>query len=181
MRARVIGAAFKATTHAGYATILQRKCSARPDVAGVLYELSTAEMWALAAMEAGYDVETVRVDAGSGVAYEAQAFVTNWSLRLFDEAPPSQRYIGLIREGAEHHRLPAEYRVRGSSADTHLQAVSPPSHTSAPLQAWLGQVEVMFDPKREPRYFATPSGYLAAAAVSALFAGVTSLLVRPRR
>jgi len=45
----------KVTTHAGYATILQQKFSAWPDVAGVLYdrtarELSAAEMLALAAM-----------------------------------------------------------------------------------------------------------------------------------
>lgn len=51
----------------------------------------------------------------------------------------------------------------------------------ARVQGWLDGVETMFDANTEPRYFNSPSSYVAAAAVSALFAGVTAVLARTRK
>ena len=96
---------------AGYATILPRKDENRPDVSGVLYDLSSEEMWALSVMETGYDVREIQVETAGGDVYEAKAFVSSWSLRLFDEAPPSKRYLSIMREGAQHYGLPSEYQV----------------------------------------------------------------------
>lgn len=83
----------------------------RPDVHGVLLDLSQEEMDSLADIEKGYDVNTVVVTDPEGQRYEAKVFQSNWSVRLFEEGAPSQDYIGKLREGAEVHELPTEYQV----------------------------------------------------------------------
>jgi hypothetical protein len=62
--------------------------------------------------EAGYDVIDVVVVGEDGQRIKAQAFSTNWTLRLFEEVPPSVDYISKIRVGAEFHKLPDHYQVR---------------------------------------------------------------------
>lgn len=99
--------------HAGYATIDYRPDdSSRPDVHGVVMDLSTEEMKRLAAMEGGYDLKDVVVASPDGTRYHSKAFTTNWSVRLFEESAPTHDYIGKLRSGAEHHSLPNQYQVR---------------------------------------------------------------------
>jgi hypothetical protein len=96
----------------GYATVEYRPGDAsRPDVHGVMLDLSQEEMQTLANTEAGYDVRDVVVTGTGGKRYAAKTFMSNWSVRLFEETSPTQDYIGKLQEGARIHELPAEYQV----------------------------------------------------------------------
>jgi hypothetical protein len=102
-------------THAvaGYGTIEYRpEDQSRPDVHGVLLDLSKDEMKALAMIEGGYDVLDVTVNGPDGQRFKAKAFTSNWSVKLFRETRPTHDYIKKLREGAEIHNLPTTYQVR---------------------------------------------------------------------
>lgn len=97
---------------AAYGTIEYRPDDdTRPDVHGVVLDLSEEEMKRLAAIEGGYDIKDVLVTGDDGTRYRSKAFVTNWSVRLFDEGKPTHDYIGKLRTGAQQHSLPPEYQV----------------------------------------------------------------------
>lgn len=64
---------------AGYGNIEYKPAdTSRPDVQGVVHDLSPAEFKALTLMESGYDVRTVHVACGDGETLQAQAFTSNW-------------------------------------------------------------------------------------------------------
>ena len=97
---------------AGYGTLDYRPAdTSRPDVQGVIHDLSDAEMRSLALTETGYDVRDVLVDTGDGVTVLARAFFSNWSVRLFRETLPTKLYIGKICSGAADFGLTDEYQV----------------------------------------------------------------------
>lgn len=98
---------------AGYASIEYRpEDDTRPDVHGVVLDLTQEEMKSLAAIETGYDMRKVIVTGADGNQYAAKAFMSNWSVRLFNETLPTQDYIGKLQEGAQVHDLPADYQVQ---------------------------------------------------------------------
>lgn len=76
-----------------------------------MLDLSQEEMKSLANTEQGYDVRSVVVTDAEGKRYAAKVFMSNWSVRLFQETVPTQDYIGKLQEGARIHELPAEYQV----------------------------------------------------------------------
>jgi hypothetical protein len=80
-------------------------------VHGVLLDLSQEEMKKLANIEQGYDLRSVVAVDAEGTSYAAKAFISNWSVRLFQETVPTEDYIEKLREGARHHNLPTEYQV----------------------------------------------------------------------
>jgi hypothetical protein len=99
--------------HAGYGNIEYRPGEQdRPDVEGVLHDISVEEMRKLNFIEGGYDVRKVFVSTAENEMAEAQAFMSNWSVRLFEEAKPTAQYIGKIRAGAEAFNFSPEYQVR---------------------------------------------------------------------
>eukprot|EP00892_Ulva_mutabilis_P009562 jgi/Ulvmu1/6979/UM033_0037.1 len=128
----------------------------RPDVHGVVLDISEAEMRRLAGIEGGYDVKDVVVTTGDGTRYRAKAFITNWSVRLFDEGLPTHDYIGKLRAGAEHHSLPAEY------------------------QDWLNGIKSRGYQQTTRSQLTSPSTYIAVGFSAALFSGAMAILVRPR-
>jgi hypothetical protein len=77
----------------------------------VLLDLSQEEMALLANIEQGYDVHSVVAIDAAGKSYAAKTFMSNWSVRLFQETLPTLDYIEKLREGARIHELPAEYQV----------------------------------------------------------------------
>lgn len=79
-------------------------------------DLSEAEMKRLSAMELGYDVRDVIVTAADGTGYRSKAFITEWSVRLFEESAPTHDYIGKLRAGAEQFNLPSKYQVSNTVA-----------------------------------------------------------------
>lgn len=96
----------------GYATIEYRPADdSRPDVCGLVMDLSKADMDRLSMMEAGYGVKDVHVTDADGTQWSCKAFVTDWSVRLFEEGLPTHDYIGKLRSGAEAFDLPAHYQV----------------------------------------------------------------------
>ena len=97
---------------AGYASIeYAPRNTSRPDVEGVVHDLSREEFKRLQQTEGGYDVRDVFVSTAPGETTVAQAFVTNWSVRLFKETLPTKTYIGKLRTGASEFGLSAEYQV----------------------------------------------------------------------
>jgi hypothetical protein len=97
---------------AGYGNIEYKPADiSRPDVHGVVHDLSQSEFNALARMEGGYDVRTVHVACSDGETLQAQAFTSNWSVRLFQETAPTALYINKICAGAEVFGLSARYQV----------------------------------------------------------------------
>lgn len=107
--------------HAGYATIdYSPEDISRPDVHGVVMDLSNDEMKRLTAMEAGYDVKDVVVTSLDGTRYHSKAFTSNWSVRLFEESAPTHDYIGKLLSGAEYHSLPTQYQVRDAHPQEYL-------------------------------------------------------------
>lgn len=146
----------------GYGSIEYRpEDSTRPDVHGVVLDLSEDEMKVLADIETGYNVREVIVTGDEGQRYVAKAFVSNWSVRLFQETVPTEDYIGKLREGAQFHKLPEEY------------------------QAWLQSIEgrenMMDTSGDHDSAFASPASFLAAGFSAALFIGACALLVGPPR
>jgi gamma-glutamylcyclotransferase (GGCT)/AIG2-like uncharacterized protein YtfP len=98
---------------AGYGTIQYRPDDvSRPDVHGVILELSNKEMDFLDTIEGGYDLREVSVSTSDGEVYQAKAFISNWSTTLFDETRPTKDYITKIRDGALANGLPQEYQAR---------------------------------------------------------------------
>jgi hypothetical protein len=83
----------------------------RPDVEGVLHDLSEREMRRLAFTEGGYDVRDVLVETADDVTVQAKAFKSNWTVRLFHETQPTRLYIRKICSGAADFGLSAAYQV----------------------------------------------------------------------
>lgn len=97
----------------GYGSIEYRpEDTTRPDVYGVVLDLTQEEMKSLANTEQGYDVVPVVVTGPDGRRFSCKAFSSNWSVRLFQETLPTEDYIGKLQEGSKIHELPAEYQVR---------------------------------------------------------------------
>lgn len=114
---------------AGYATLLQQQqqpCNPAELSAplGVLYTLSKADLERLRRCEQGYRTVVVQCqvlpaheDAARSV--DAVAFVSqSWNL-LPTSVPPRAQYLGLLKEGAAHAGLPAEYLQRLAAVPTH--------------------------------------------------------------
>lgn len=141
----------------GYATIEYRPDDvSRPDVHGVVMDLSNDEMKRLTAMEGGYDVKDVVVTSPDGTRYHSKAFTTNWSVRLFKDTAPTHDYIGKLRSGADHHSLPAQY------------------------QDWLNGIESRGLQETTEKQVTSPSTYIATGFSAMLFTAAVALLVRPR-
>lgn len=97
---------------AGYGTIEYRPDdNSRPDVQGVVLDLSQEDMDRLTVTEGGYDVKDIVVTGPDQTSYRAKVFITNWSVKLFTESAPTHDYIGKLRAGAQEHNLPARYQV----------------------------------------------------------------------
>lgn len=109
-----MAAKISAVCHAGYGDIAYRpNDTSRPDVQGAVLDLSESELARLRSIELGYAMRPVTVVGADGTTlYQAQAFVTDWWFRAFQECRPTARYIGVIRAGAEYVGLSAEYQVR---------------------------------------------------------------------
>jgi hypothetical protein len=98
--------------YAGYGNIEYRPGQQdRPDVEGVLHDISAEEMRKLNFIEGGYDVRKVFVSTAENETAEAEAFMSNWSVRLFKETKPTAQYITKIRAGAEAFDFSPEYQV----------------------------------------------------------------------
>jgi hypothetical protein len=89
----------------------------RPDVEGVLHDISAEEMRKLTLNEGGYDVGKVLVTTAEKEIVEAQAFMSNWSVRLFEETKPTALYISKIRAGADAFNFSPDYQVSISTSD----------------------------------------------------------------
>ncbi|CAG9464816.1 unnamed protein product [Pedinophyceae sp. YPF-701] len=87
------------------------------DVHGVLHRLTPSDMQRLAGMEHEYWPVEVQVEpyqnspaaAAAGARVRAVAFVTPPERCVAPDAPPTARYLGLLREGAAHWGLDAAY------------------------------------------------------------------------
>jgi len=92
-------------------------------VHGVLMRLSPEDWGTLRRSEVGYVVEDVAVELepgdGDGSLTMASAFVSQSDLLLPpNSGVPTTRYLGLIKEGAEHHNLPGPYQQWLQSLDS---------------------------------------------------------------
>lgn len=145
----------------GYGSIEYRpEDTTRPDVYGVVLDLTQEEMKSLANTEQGYDVVPVVVTGPDGRRFSCKAFSSNWSVRLFQETLPTEDYIGKLQEGSKIHELPAEY------------------------QAWLHSIEgrpAMAPSGEEHEVLASPASYIAMGFSAALFVGACMLFVGPPR
>ena len=88
--------------------------------------------------EDGYLLESVDLRTYGGEALTARAFVSEPALRVITSDPdalrPTERYLALLREGAEYHQLSSSYRswlagLRG------LRAVPPEYHDTPRARA----------------------------------------------
>ena len=80
---------------------------------GVVYRLGDEDWARLAEAEEGYCLDSVAVTTYDGEALTAQAFVSDPALRIVTADPdalqPTERYLALLREGAEFHGLDEAY------------------------------------------------------------------------
>ena len=97
------------------------KATEAPPVHGVVYEVDATDWAKLEKSEVGYRCEEFEVEvevedgSSSGSALvRASAFVSEPRLRIVTRDPasclPTQRYIDLIRRGADYHELDGSYR-----------------------------------------------------------------------
>ena len=102
---------------------------------GVVYRLSAEDWERLEAAEDGYLLESVDLQTYDGGALLARAFVSEPALRVITADPdalrPTERYLALLREGADYHQLSPSYRcwlagLRG------LPAGVPPAYHDTP-------------------------------------------------
>lgn len=96
----------------GYGTIDYRpNDTARPDVHGVVLEISSQDMERLGDREQGYMVQDVAVLAETGDLYISKAFMSHISWRLPQEVRPPAEYLNSLQQGARLHNLPMEYQA----------------------------------------------------------------------
>ena len=80
---------------------------------GVVYRLGDEDWARLAEAEDGYCLDSVDVRTYDGEALTARAFVSDPALRIITTNPdalrPTERYLALLREGAEFHGLDEAY------------------------------------------------------------------------
>ncbi len=81
-------------------------------VHGVLYELADGALEVLRGFESGYDLVEVQVEL---LGDDAPGHRTAWVFVARPDRrttkPPTRSYVGLIIQGLEEHRLPAEARA----------------------------------------------------------------------
>ena len=80
---------------------------------GVVYRLGDEDWARLAEAEDGYCLDSVDVRTYDGEALTVRAFVSDPALRIITTNPdalqPTERYLALLREGAEFHGLDEAY------------------------------------------------------------------------
>ena len=77
---------------------------------GVMYSLTEGGMRQLAKRETGYRrTQGIAVMSSDGRWHKAEAFVSQPSLVLKAPVAPTERYLGLMREGAREHGLDQDY------------------------------------------------------------------------
>ncbi len=130
-----------------------------PAPAGVLWELTRADLARLALFEAGYRTEHARVVTREGAEALAVVFVSSGLLTLPRSLPPRRRYRDLLLEGLREHGCPPEY------------------------SAWLAGLPVAADGRAlGSEYFQTPSEALGQAFLAcAACALLACVLARPGR
>ena len=98
---------------AGFGNLVRVSTSKAPPVQGVVYEVDATDWAKLEKSEVGYRCEEFEVEVEDGLV-RASAFVSEPRLRIVTRDPasclPTQRYIDLIRRGADYHELDETYR-----------------------------------------------------------------------